>query len=170
MNYRTGIISDTHLGVPGHGARSAEALRPIWQGADKIIMNGDVAELAHPKWRTAAAYAVMQIQELCERDGVELVLLSGNHDALIDDRRFLWLCNGQVFVTHGDLLHPAISPWSSYAPQLQAVHERALATLAGGEKLDLSAKLAAVQHASQLKWEDMASDTHHKVSRAEKLL
>jgi predicted phosphodiesterase len=169
MDSRIVIFSDTHLGAPGRGAGSPDALRPLWQGATKVIVNGDTAELADPSWRVAAARAVMRIQELCEQDGVELELLSGNHDPMIDDRRFLRLCGNQVFVTHGDMLHPAISPWNSYAPQLQALHERALASLGPIEQLDLSARLAAVQHSSCMKWDDVAAH-NHKVSRLEKLI
>ena len=70
MQRRTVILSDTHLAGNGQGAGSADALRPLWQGADELILNGDTAELSHPTLRADAAREVMRIQDLCEEDGV----------------------------------------------------------------------------------------------------
>lgn len=157
MNRRTVILSDTHLAADGQGAGSADALRPLWQGADELILNGDTAELSHPTQRANAARQVMRIQDLCEEDGVRLTLLSGNHDPLITDRRFLRLCNGEVFLTHGDMLHPAISPWTSYAKQLRELHEGALAQLELADRAQLDQQAMAAAHASHLKWEHLAA-------------
>lgn len=157
MNRRTVIISDTHLSGNGQAAGSADALRPLWQGADELVINGDTAELSDPKWRVDAARQVLRIQELCEEDGVRLTLLSGNHDPLVTDRRFLRLCNGEVFLTHGDMLHPAISPWTSYAKDLRKLHEDALKQLKLVDRAQLDMQAMAAAHASNLKWEHLAS-------------
>ena len=45
---RVVILSDTHIGKPGRGAPSAESLRPLWQKASRLILNGDVAEIHDP--------------------------------------------------------------------------------------------------------------------------
>lgn len=156
MNRRTVILSDTHLGGNGQGAGSADALRPLWQGADELILNGDSAELSDPKWRVEAARHIMRIQDLCEEDGVRLTLLSGNHDPHITDRRFLRLCSGEVFLTHGDMLHPAISPWTSHAKQLRELHEDALKQLALVDRAQLDMQAMAATHASNLKWDHIA--------------
>lgn len=163
MHRRTVILSDTHLADDGQGAGSADALRPLWQGADELILNGDTAELSHPTQRAGAARQVMRIQDLCEEDGVRLTFLSGNHDPLITDRRFLRLCNDEVFLTHGDMLHPAISPWTSYAKQLRELHEDALAhlDLMGRAQLDQQAMAAA--HASNIKWDHLAEHDDPKL-------
>ena len=91
---------------------SAVALRPLWAGASNLIINGDVAEVHHPEHWADAATQLLQLLDLCEKDGVALTLLSGNHDPFIGEVRHLHLANHQVFVTHGDALHPAIAPWS----------------------------------------------------------
>lgn len=156
MRRRTVILSDTHLAGNGQGAGSADALRPLWQGADELIMNGDIAELSHPTQRAGAAREVMRIQDLCEDDGVRLTFLSGNHDPMITDRRFLRLCNGEVFLTHGDMLHPAISPWTSYAKQLRKMHEDALAHLDLLDRAQLDQQAMAAAHASNIKWDHLA--------------
>jgi UDP-2,3-diacylglucosamine pyrophosphatase LpxH len=164
MKRRTVILSDTHLAGNGQGAGSADALRPLWQGADELIMNGDIAELSHPTLRADAAREVIRIQDLCEADGVRLTFLSGNHDPMLTDRRFLRLCSGEVFVTHGDMLHPAISPWTSYAKQLRELHEDALKQLDLMDRAQLDQQAMAAAHASNLKWDHLAEHDPPKLS------
>ncbi len=155
---RTVILSDTHIGKPGRGAPSAASLRPLWQGADRLILNGDIAEVHDPTWRGKAAREVLAIEEMCEEDGVEVVILSGNHDPMISDRRSLTLYDGAIFITHGDILHPAISPWNSYAPKLQSLHEKTLSLLNPSELSSLDTRLAAVQHVAHIDWDQ--ADSH----------
>lgn len=150
---RTVILSDTHLGRPGCGARSADALRPLWAGATELIVNGDLAELSDPSYRSDAARQVLRVQELCEADGVHVCLLSGNHDPLITDRRYLRLFGGEVFLTHGDILHPAISPWTSNARRLEALHADALASLDSTAQQQFEARLEAAQYACHFNWD-----------------
>jgi len=164
MQRRTVILSDTHLAGNGQGAGSADALRPLWQGADELIMNGDVAELSHPTQRAGAAREVMRIQDLCEADGVRLTFLSGNHDPLITDRRFLRLCAGEIFITHGDMLHPAISPWTSYAKELRELHQDALAQLDLMDRAQLNNQAMAAAHASNRKWDHLAANAEPALS------
>lgn len=162
MNRRTVILSDTHLAGNGQGAVSADALRPLWQGADELVINGDLAELSDPRWRVAAARHIIRLQDLCEEDGVRLTLLSGNHDPLVTDRRFLRLCHGEVFITHGDMLHPAISPWTTHAKQLRALHEGAIQQLTLTDRSELDQQAMAASHAANLKWDHMAEHTEPK--------
>lgn len=145
---RTIIISDTHLGRPKGTAGTPEELRPLWSGADRLIINGDVSELSDPRYRARAARMVCRLQDLCDADGVELVLLSGNHDPLMTDVRELDLAGGQVHLTHGDVLHPAISPWSTHAEELAYWNRRALAMLGRQARRRSSGRLAAAQFAA----------------------
>lgn len=175
-NRRTVILSDTHLAGNNQGAGSADALRPLWRGANELIINGDLAELADPKWRGDAARQILRLQDLCEADGVRLTLLSGNHDPLLTDRRFLRLCEGEVFLTHGDMLHPAISPWTSYASNLRALHEGALQQLELVDRAQLDQQAMAAAHASVLKWNQLAEHPlpelgpiHGKIDHARKV-
>lgn len=148
------ILSDTHLGPPGRGAIDPDCIRPLWHGADELILNGDIAELMDVEYRAAAARFIMKIQALCEMDGVELTLLPGNHDPMLSDKRFLDLCGGEVFVTHGDALHPAISPWTEERRSLRRLHDDAAERL--GVQPDRDAKLSIAQFASHFKWEELA--------------
>lgn len=142
------VISDTHLGRDGANAATAEMLRPLWRDADQLVINGDVADLQDSRLRAKAARQVLRLQDLCERDNVELTLLSGNHDAFLTDRRHLLLRDGLIFITHGDVLHPSISPWHARAGALRKFNEEALRRLAPEERSAFAAQLAATQHAS----------------------
>jgi predicted phosphodiesterase len=148
------IISDTHLGT--RGAPTPEALRPLWAGADELIVNGDLAQLHDPACRTVAARQVMRLQDLCEADGVTLTVLSGNHDPQLTDVRHLVLRDGLIFITHGDVLHPAISPWNGTDTPLHALNEEALAALDRPQRSALPGQLAAAQHAAHLNWDEPA--------------
>ncbi len=145
---RTVILSDTHLGRPYAAAVSAEALRPLWQGADRLIVNGDVAEVHHPDHWSTAARQTLHLHDLCEEDGVALTLLSGNHDPYISDVRHLYLRGRAVFLTHGDALHPAIAPWSPMAGRIRAAYEQAMANVDEDDRDQLEQRLGASQHAA----------------------
>jgi predicted phosphodiesterase len=158
MPGRTLIISDTHLGRPHGAARSAEALRPLWQGCTHLIVNGDVAEIHHPRHWTEAAQHTLRLHDLCEQDGVALTLLSGNHDPYITDLRHLHLAGGTVFVTHGDVLHPAVAPWSPRAGRMREAHEEALAAHAPEDRHRLEARLNATKHAAHVEWTELVHE------------
>lgn len=127
QSQRTVIVSDLHLGRPYASAGDAAKLRPIWEGAHELIINGDVAELHHPHYRDHARDQVRKLSELCEQDGVELTMLSGNHDPFMGGHRHLFLESGRILVTHGDALHPAIAPWSLDAKVIRQAYDQAYA-------------------------------------------
>ena len=141
MPHKTLIISDTHLGKPG--AATAEVLRPIWQGFDEMVINGDVAEVQVPWLRGAAVRELDRLEQLTEQDGVKLTLLSGNHDAYLTDKRCLQLAMGNILVMHGDALHPAVAPWTRSSRSLQ---ERTESEINKAEKNDLATRLDIAQH------------------------
>ena len=167
---RVVILSDTHLGKPGRGAKSVDALRPLWEGASEVIVNGDVAEVHDAEFRCEAARMVVRLNEYCEADNVQVTLLSGNHDPLITDRRFLRLLGGEVFVTHGDILHPAISPWIAERKLMKALHEDALAALDPSMRDQIDAQAAAAQIAELKKWDWHAEHDHERPPKWKRML
>jgi predicted phosphodiesterase len=96
---------------------------------------------------------------LCRRDGVAVTMLAGNHDPDISAARHLTL--GEILVTHGDVLHPAIAPWTPSAERIRAAHDRAVAALPDGHDLDLETMLRIFQQASResTDFEEDASST-----------
>ena len=166
VSERIVILSDTHFGRPHSAAVSAAALRPLWAGASHLIINGDVAEIHHPHHWPTAARQVLHLFDLCDEDGVALTLLSGNHDPFISDLRHLHLCNGDVFVTHGDALHPAIAPWSPNATRLRQAHRQAIRLMDPQDRDELQSRLAAAQHASFTEWENLREQAAQSSLRA----
>lgn len=158
MPDRTLVISDTHMARPQHVGHApvAEQLRPlIASGIRRLIVNGDAAELHHLSMRGDAARQVLRLFELCDEHGVELTLISGNHDPHLTDLRHLFLCDGAVFLTHGDVLHPAVAPWSDDAETTRRAVADALHALSGDERRQLETRLRAFQHAAHLSWLDL---------------
>ena len=151
MSDRTLVISDTHF-AGGVFAPSPEQLRPLWQGVDRLVVNGDVAEIHHAGQRSNAARQVLELQRVCERDDVELTLISGNHDAYVSDLRYMTLSGDRILITHGDALHPAIAPWSRSARRIESATAHALDRLDHPE-LDLTERLEIFQHAARAEWE-----------------
>lgn len=141
MPHKTLIISDTHLGKPGRA--TATALRPIWQGVDELVINGDAAEVQVPWLRSAAARELDQLERLTQEDGVKLTLISGNHDAYLTDRRCLQLASKHILVMHGDALHPAVAPWTHTAKTLA---DRTRREIANATNNDLATRLDIAQH------------------------
>ena len=141
MPHQTLLISDTHLGKPG--AATAEALRPVWQGIDELVINGDTAEVQVPWLRGAAVRELDRLEQLTARDGVRLTLISGNHDAYLTDRRCLQLADGRILVMHGDALHPAVAPWTRFAKSLA---ERTKHEIQRAPADDLRTRLDITQH------------------------
>ena len=160
MRERIVILSDLHLGRSRHSAGSAEMLRPLWQGAAQLILNGDTAEVHHKKEWSQAARQVLRLFDMCEEDGTHLTFISGNHDPFLSDTRALSLMGGQVFVTHGDAFHPAIAPWSPRAAHMRRVFTKALATIDPESRGSLEDHLEASQHASHAEWQVLADDDY----------
>lgn len=144
MTRKTLIISDTHLGRPGKA--TADMLRPVWEGVDELVINGDAAEVQIPWLRAAAVRELDRLEDLTRRDGVSLTLVSGNHDAYLTDRRCLELAGGRVLVMHGDALHPAVAPWTRSGKAMRKLTERALADADPAERESLHTRLSIAQH------------------------
>ncbi|MEM1445510.1 MAG: metallophosphoesterase family protein [Planctomycetota bacterium] len=168
------IVSDLHLAHPAVRSSKrlrAEHLRPMWQGVDRLVVAGDMAELQINSSRAEAAREVERLQQLCEEDGVELVEISGNHDAYLTDRRHLELCDRRVLITHGDALHPSIAPWARGATAMReavlggmrrVLRDRGLPE--DPDRLTLSERLDIVQHVAHGQFVSHEAEGSHGVS------
>lgn len=111
---RTIIISDTHM--PRHElVDSAKALRALVESCDRLIVNGDLAELHQPGLEETSRKIVEELKALAARASTELILLAGNHDPLISPWRAATFGSGRILVTHGDAFHSTIAPWAREA-------------------------------------------------------
>lgn len=106
------IVSDLHLGNPNSLLKNVDALAPVIEGARTMVFNGDTREDRIMTVRGQAEKSYGRLVELCNTLGAAPVFLCGNHDPEISPHQYLDLCGGRVFITHGDLLFPSVTPWS----------------------------------------------------------
>ena len=155
---RTLVLSDLHLGRPG-GARSARAFEAIVAQFDRVIVNGDAAELHHARFQRDAEVELDLFRDLCFSRGIRLDLVAGNHDAFVSDVRSLALADDAIYLTHGDAFHPAIAPWSPYATSMRQTYEKVLDATPTGMAGD-AARFAAAREASLAEWRTMGEGAH----------
>ena len=99
------ILSDLHLGLRNPRTPTAAALRPLWQGVDQLILNGDTAELHEARSVEEAEHQSRVLVDACTEDGVAICALAGNHDPFISRLVRLSLHDDRVLVTHGHTIH-----------------------------------------------------------------
>lgn len=155
---RTIVLSDLHLGRRGSAAQSHRFARLI-ETHRRVIVNGDSAELHHGQFRAAAEEELARLRELCARAETRLDLVAGNHDPFVSNVRSLSLCDGSVYLTHGDAFHPAIAPWSPFAAAMERAFHQALAATVGDRESE-SARLAAAREAAVAEWRALGDGAH----------
>ena len=80
-------------------------LRPLWDGVDHVLLNGDTAELHAPTMVEDATRELEMLVDACERDGVGLSCTAGNHDPFLSSLLSCDLADGRVLVIHGHTIH-----------------------------------------------------------------
>jgi predicted phosphodiesterase len=105
------ILSDLHLGHKLSRVGEVRALRPLIEGVDVVIFNGDTWQELARAFRPRAEQQLAELRTLCADAGAEPVFLSGNHDPGWPGDGWTTLAGGRVVVTHGDALFAGGSPW-----------------------------------------------------------
>ena len=117
---RIRIISDLHWGHKASLVRDADALRPISEDADLLVLNGDSVEEKYgnsPKHKNSPLPTGDQLREIAAGWGINTLFITGNHDPLISEHHFLELAD--ILITHGDGSFSSIAPWSQQAQNLE---------------------------------------------------
>jgi predicted phosphodiesterase len=142
------IISDLHLGHRASHIRDPEQLAPIFREAKTIVLNGDTAELRHQIDRPVGRGLAATLARVCHSSGAKAIFINGNHDPTISQIDHLDLAEGQMLVTHGDMLFLGIAPWSRQAYAYRRVHLRALNQLGPDALLNFEKRLLATKRTS----------------------
>lgn len=108
---RVRVISDLHLGHERCEIPSVAALEPILRGTDYLVVAGDLAETRRCNWQERGLALREEFRELCQRRGVHLIELAGNHDP-DTPAMLLRLWGGNTVVMHGHALFKEGAPWS----------------------------------------------------------
>jgi predicted phosphodiesterase len=112
----TRILSDLHFRDHG-GLRRLETLRPLLDGIENLVLNGDSLESRVPE----GAEVLAELRGFFAAAGVPTRYLSGNHDPDISPEADAELASGALWVTHGDIFWDDAAPWSRFAPQFRAL-------------------------------------------------
>ena len=127
----TRVFSDLHLGHPASTIGSVEELAPLFEGCNRVILNGDTVETCS---ETLAESSLARAGELFSRfrnSSTEFVVMPGNHDPDREGPTLLELEIGEVVVTHGDICFRYGSPWSPWVPKIRAKLDAAEAAAGG---------------------------------------
>jgi predicted phosphodiesterase len=142
------ILSDLHLGHRASLIRDPEQLAPVFREANTIVLNGDTAELRHQIDRPVGRTLAATLARVCHSSGAKAIFINGNHDPVISHVDHLDLAEGQMLVTHGDMLFLGIAPWSRQAYAYRKIHLRALDQLGPDALLNFEKRLLATKRTS----------------------
>jgi predicted phosphodiesterase len=142
------IVSDLHLGHHASLIKDPEQLAPIFREAQTVVLNGDTAELRHQIDRPVGRGLAAHVARVCHSSGAKAIFINGNHDPVISHIDHLDLAEGQILVTHGDMLFLGVAPWSRQAYAYRKVHLRALEHLGPDALLNFEKRLLATKRTS----------------------
>ena len=109
------ILSDLHLGHKASSIDDVAALEPLLCGAATLVLNGDTWQELASEFREDGRRLWQDLRALCQRLGIEIVALPGNHDPGHRDADYVTLAAGKIIVMHGDTVFPEVAPWSRMA-------------------------------------------------------
>ena len=131
---------------------SAGPILGLLEECDRLVVNGDLAELHQPGVVARSTELVETIREHAARVGTSLELLAGNHDPEISPWRALGFAENRVIITHGDAFHMMIAPWARHAQVIkQAWKETRDAH--GVEREEIEHRFDAVRCAALAEWD-----------------
>ncbi len=112
----TRIISDLHYHDPGTALARIDALAPLLVGVDHLIVNGDALDTqVLPQAREVAA----EMRDFFSARVRQVTFINGNHDPDISEVNELFLADGAIWVTHGDVFFDHVAPWGRLAKELR---------------------------------------------------
>jgi predicted phosphodiesterase len=138
----TRILSDIHFADKSSRVAQLEQLRPLFDGADALLLNGDTLDTRPSPDEPHTAAVRAAVLAFFGAAGRPVTFLTGNHDPNVSPHHSADLAGGRVWVTHGDVLFDNIVPWSSEAPILRTRVIAALARLPEGTAPTLEERLA----------------------------
>ncbi len=143
------IISDVHL--PRGRMDTGRPLEALLHQCDRLVVNGDLAELHHPGLAAESRRRLGELQADAETLGTELELLGGNHDPEITPLRALGFAEDRIIVTHGDAFTRRIAPWSRHASLLEQAWLEAREAQ-GNEVESVEDRFEAARAAAMAEW------------------
>jgi len=139
------IFSDLHYGDRASAWTTLDRLRPLFEGADHIVLNGDTVDTRPSHHPEVAANAIREVREFFAENTPLVTWLTGNHDPDISQEHTLELAEREIFVTHGDILFENLVPWGRDAKILGARIMAELAALPPSQRHNLPERFRAIR-------------------------
>lgn len=113
------IFSDIHFGDRASRVDRLAQLRPLLEGVDHAVLNGDTLDTRPGPLPLHTAECRHAVQVFFPEECGHATFLTGNHDADFSPHHTLDLAGGAVFVVHGDVFFDNIVPWSQDVPLIE---------------------------------------------------
>lgn len=123
------ILSDLHLFDARTQVRDLRQLEPLLAGVGTLVLNGDSCEM---RLGTTAEQVAAMKRFFAERVP-EVIFVTGNHDPDISDVHEHLAADGRVWITHGDICLPGLTPWSRHAGMIRGLLQAHLAAEPGAD-------------------------------------
>lgn len=105
------ILSDLHFRDRGSRLQDPDALLPLMQGVEHLVINGDALEARHPN----SVGLLLELRQFFARLNAQITWVAGNHDPEISAHQEVQLAGGALWATHGDIFWESAAPWSRQA-------------------------------------------------------
>jgi predicted phosphodiesterase len=142
------IFSDLHYGDRASAWIALKSLRPLFDGADEIVLNGDTVDTRPSPTPETSALSVEAVRRFFSHDSPAVTWLTGNHDPDISEHHLLELAQRDILVTHGDILFESLVPWGRDARVLERRIQAELSVLPLGQRQELPHLFRAVRRAA----------------------
>lgn len=136
------IISDVHYGDQASRVRRLAQLRPLADGVDELVCNGDMLDTRPGPRPQHTLVCRAEVEAFAREHTAAMTFLTGNHDPDFSTRHMLALAADRVVLTHGDIVFDDIVPWGRDAAEIRAKITAAVARLPGREPADLEQRFA----------------------------
>jgi len=137
------ILSDIHFCKNGSSVQSYESIRSLWVGFDTLILNGDTAETLSSTLADPSIQLTESLVDAATEDGLQVILLGGNHDPDISNCDHVYLLNEKILVFHGHVAFQGVAPWSWRSPHIQQLRKDHIRSRGDGFMAQLEAVRAA---------------------------
>lgn len=136
------IFSDLHYGDGASRIRTLAQLRPLLDGVDHLVLNGDTLDTRPGPAPAHTAACRHEVLAFFPAAVPRVTFITGNHDADFSPHHALDLADGAAFVTHGDIFYDDIVPWSQDGPGILPQILAGLAALPAVERTRLESRFA----------------------------
>jgi predicted phosphodiesterase len=136
----TRILSDIHFGDHASGVHAFAQLRPLTEGVDALVLNGDTLDTRPSPWPEHTAQC--RADALAFAAAQPTTILTGNHDPDFSTQHAVELAGGQVVATHGDIVFDQIVPWGTDGPIIGPKIAAGLAALPPEQRNQLAPRFA----------------------------